>query len=75
MGNLKINGEFKDKWSEMMFLEAGSCVEEGSRLQKQHVGEVLNLEVARHIQGIRKSEHGKWLGKKETVGSSRVLQA
>ena len=59
----------------MMFLEAGSCMEEGSSLRKQHVGEVLSLGVARHIQGIRKSEHGKWLGKKETVGSCRVLQA
>lgn len=28
-------------------------------------GKVLSLEAARHIQGIEKSEHGKWLEKKE----------
>lgn len=28
-------------------------------------GKVLSLEAARHIQGIEKSKHGKWLEKKE----------
>ena len=56
----------------MMFLEVGSCVEEGSRLSKQHVGEVLILEGARHIQGIRKSEHWEMVGKER---NSRIMHS
>lgn len=34
-------------------------------------GKVLSLEAARHIQGIEKSKHGKWLEKKER----RIMQS
>lgn len=56
----------------MMFLEAGSC---GGRLQAQQGREVLILEGASTFKEYGSQNIGKWLGKKETVGSRIVLQA
>lgn len=57
----------------MMFLEVGSCVEEGSKAQQAACGRGFDSGRSRHIQGIWKSEHWEMVGKERNSGSCTSL--